>query len=186
MYLLYCLQVQSVFLGIRQAIREAHKQHADEQEDGSSIGLTRDGSRLRSNSILSETDSTERKYDVHYIGRLRVSGPHGSKTLVDEVLQTIRRKQSHRSHSLPPGDSPTPSFFFRECQFTVTSHLLTLVDMNSHVVYLKKPLVSVSYCAQGLSHHDHVAIICREPTGGQFYCYIIHRPYPDTVNRIQV
>ena len=180
----FILQVQLLFNAIRHSIREAYTQISDlEEEDSKDSDVLSDRNRLRRNSLVSETDSHEMKYDVHYIGRLRVPGPHGSKTLVDEVLQTIRRRHSNQSNSLPKGESPTANLFFKDCQFTITSHFLRLVDKSSQAVYLHKSIASVSYCAKGLSHHDYMAVICREATEGQLFCYVIHRPYPDSVSQ---
>lgn len=178
------LQVQAFFHAIRHSIHEAHTRFSGNDESDSS-NLISERSRHRQNSLVSQADSNDAKYDVHYIGKQRVLSPHGTKTLVDEVLQTIRRKQSHRSQSLPEGESVTKSLFYKECHLFISSHFLRIVDINSQVVYLQKPITTVSYCAQGLSHYDYVGIICREVTEGHFYCFIIHRPYPDTVSAVQ-
>jgi hypothetical protein len=173
--------IQLLFQSIRHSIREAYTKISDAEEDGKDLGVMSDRNSLRRYSLVAETDSLESKYDVHYIGRLRVSGPHGNKTLVDEVLQTIRRRHSTQSNSLPKGKCPTANLFFKDCQFTVTSHFIKLVDKHTQAVYLHKSIASVSYCARGLSHQDYMAVICREATEGHLFCYVVHRPYPDSI-----
>lgn len=176
--------IQLLFQSIRHSIREAYTKISDAEEDGKDLGVMSDRNSLRRHSLVAETDSLESKYDVHYIGRLRVSGPHGNKTLVDEVLQTIRRRHSTQNNSLPKGKCPTANLFFKDCQFTVTSHFIKLVDKHTQAVYLHKSIASVSYCARGLSHQDYMAVICREATEGHLFCYVVHRPYPDSVSYV--